>query len=556
MSTALPRRLWRPSSPARAEGAALSGCRGRALTRLAAHFLARLVRAGDDTASAEFELGVGGLLGLLAAPGAFFSLFLLDKYFNASFFDWLLQRRHEDVYVLSVPDKYLCICLAMAAAGIVTVLKWDRIVPDAQDYLNLAALPVRRRDVLMANAAAIAIAVLILSVDVNGVPAVLFPLFAATAAQVSLGAFLQFAAVHAACMVLASVFSFCAVFALLGTLASALPREVFRAVSAWVRGLVLVGFLVLAGTAYAGPAAIVSAAGERVIAYLPSFWFLGLYQEWQHRSTPLLARAAGMAFPGIAAALLLMAVSYAISYRRRFADVLNAAPRPARQPLRQIFLRFLDLFSPPGRGFPKACHQFVVRALLRSEAHRLSLAVSIALGWLLALQMSAEGSAQALRALFAPAYLLAVGLRVAFEIPAAAPAHWIFRAILDPRENETRGAARQVMLGFLAAFVFTPCFAMAAWRWGWGAAAIETACVFCFSLGFIEILLAGYRKIPLTCMLPGFRNHFPALCLIYVLGFELFTRLGGGVAAAILAEPLWLPLLPAALLAAWWWNRK
>jgi hypothetical protein len=69
-----------------------------------------------------------------------------------------------------------------ANPGIVTLLKWDKILPDGQDYLNLAPLPIRSRAVLAANAAAIAIAVVIFAVDVNAVPAFLFPLFVTTAA--------------------------------------------------------------------------------------------------------------------------------------------------------------------------------------------------------------------------------------------------------------------------------------------------------------------------------------------------------------------------------------
>src|SRR5690348_14491345 len=129
MSTALLTKSWLPF--AHRPASIFAGWRQRfehyPFPRLVVHFLARLVRAGDDTASTEFELGAGGLLGLLAAPGAFASLLLLDKYFNSSLLDWLLHRKHQDIYILSAPDKYLFLSLAMAVTGIVTVLKWDRI---------------------------------------------------------------------------------------------------------------------------------------------------------------------------------------------------------------------------------------------------------------------------------------------------------------------------------------------------------------------------------------------------------------------------------------------
>src|SRR5579872_2733428 len=164
--------------------------RNRPFGRLVEHFLARLSRGGQDASSSEFELGIGPLLGLLAAPGAFQCFLLLDKY--STFLNWFRGRMRQNLYLTSIPDKYEFIALAMAVTGIVTVLKWDKILPDAQDYLNLAPLPVRPRNIFLANAAAIAIAVIVFSVDVNGLPVLLFPMFVTTAAQLSALAFFQF----------------------------------------------------------------------------------------------------------------------------------------------------------------------------------------------------------------------------------------------------------------------------------------------------------------------------------------------------------------------------
>src|SRR5690349_8111636 len=92
--------------------------------RLVSHFLDRLVRSGQE-GSPELELGAGAILGLLAAPGAFMSFLMLDKY--STFLNWLRGHRHTDVMVTSLDDKYLFLSVAMAVTGIVTVLKWDRI---------------------------------------------------------------------------------------------------------------------------------------------------------------------------------------------------------------------------------------------------------------------------------------------------------------------------------------------------------------------------------------------------------------------------------------------
>jgi hypothetical protein len=148
------------------------------LVRLIRHFLARLVHGGQDEGS-EFSLGAGALLGLLAAPGAFQTFVMINKY--STLLDFVLHR-HRDYYLSSIPDKYLFLSIAMAVTGIVTVLKWDRILPDAQDYANLAPLPIRARTILAANVAAIGIAVLLFVVVANAFSTVLFPAFVTAAA--------------------------------------------------------------------------------------------------------------------------------------------------------------------------------------------------------------------------------------------------------------------------------------------------------------------------------------------------------------------------------------
>ncbi len=522
--------------------------------RLVRQFLARTVRGSQGSTDSEFDLGIGGLLGLLAAPGAFTCFLLLDKY--SALLNWMRGRRQADIYLVSLPDKYLFIALAMAVTGIVTVLKWDKILPDSQDYLNLAPLPIHRRTILLANAAAIAIAVLVFAVDVNAVPTFLFPLFVCASGQTGVAEFLRFAGVHFTCVLLASFFSICAVFALLGSLAAVLPRETFRAIGSWVRGIMLLALITLLLTGFAGPALVhhLELAPGSAVRFLPSLWFLGLYQSLQHRATPVLSGLAGTALQGTAAAFVLMVASYAGSYRRRFAGVLEGGRRPSEQRLIALLLAFLDLCAHRAAGFPRACHRFAVRALLRNEPHRLALSVSIGLGWLMASQVTPDGSADA--APLTAAYLLILGIRLAFELPAGVPANWIFRAILDPRSNETLPVARRVMLSFLIPLVLLPALALAWWRAGLAVAIMQTFYVLALSLCLIEIQLAGYRKIPLTCSMPGLRDNFLMLCLVQFLGFEVFTRAGAAMEQWALQHPLRLLMLPAVMYAASLWNRN
>ncbi len=534
--------------------------------RLVQHFLARIVR-GSDSAS-EFDLGIGPLLGLLAAPGAFQCFVMLDKY--SSLLNFLRGRLREDLFSSSAPDKYMFLSIAMAITGIVTVVKWDQILPDTQDYLNLAPLPIRPRNILLANATAIAIAVLVLAVAVNCVSVLLFPMFVSGAAQPASIGVLDFVAAHALCVILASLFAFCAVFAILGTLAALLPRETFRACSAWLRGVILVAFIGLLLTGFAGPVLIrrLELTRNSAVRLLPPMWYLGLYQSIQHRATPALANLAPLAGIGLTVAFGLMLLSYGFSYRRRFAGVLEGGHRPGGPSGLGFALAFLDCFSSRESGFQRASYRFVIRVLLRNEAQRFCISVSVALGWLLAFQSASSGltprphppswppEVALLAAPLMTAYLLMLGLRLAFELPAALPANWIFRSTLPCLEHETVGIGRRVMLAFLTPLVLLPNLVLFSWRAGFQVAMLHTLYVLALSLCLIEILLSGYRKIPFTCLMPGFRENLLLRCLLQLLGFIAFTRGGAGLERWMLLEPVRFLLVPVAITAAYFWNQK
>jgi len=518
--------------------------------RLTVHFLDRLVR-GEDTASSEFELGAGALLGLLAAPSAIYCFLLFDRY--SSFFAWMRGHLKDDLQLTSASDKLLFITLAMGVAGLVTVLKWDRLLPDSQDYLNLAPLPVSPRRILLGNAVAILIAVTVVAVDVNAVPSLLFPGIVAAAMRTTFAAYLQFAALHAVCVLLASTFAICGSFALLGMISAILPQGTFRACSAWIRGGLLLTLLALLSGGFAAPEMLYQLRHfpDSAVRWFPPLWFLALYQTAQHRAFPALAALAPLAWQGPLAAFAAMVLSYALTYRKHFAGVLEGGGRVGNRRLARPFLAVLDLFAAGSSGFPRACHRFAVRALLRTETHRLVIAVAAGMGGLLALRAGAT-----LEAPLSAAYLLILGLRIAVEIPADVPAAWVFRSALDPRTNETLGVTRRIMLSFVTPFVLVPWSIFACWRWGAPTATLQVLVVLALSLCAMEGLLAGYRKLPLTCPTPAFRENLVMLCLIQVITFVIFTSAGAAIGAWIVAWPPRFLVLPAAMSAAWFWNRR
>jgi len=119
--------------------------RQRPFWRMVDLFVARIFRGGGDSDAEGLDLGVGLVLTLLAMPGGFVSLLLLNKY--GTFLQWLRGATNVDPLLVVLPDEYFFIVLSMTVTGAVAVWRWDAIFPDRRDYMNLAPLPISTRSI-------------------------------------------------------------------------------------------------------------------------------------------------------------------------------------------------------------------------------------------------------------------------------------------------------------------------------------------------------------------------------------------------------------------------
>ena len=94
---------------------------------LVRHFCARATGASS---SSDVDFGIGGLLALLAVPGAFSSILLMEKY--SSLLQWLRGQTHFNAYLSCLPDEYFFIVYSMSITGLITLLRWDQLLPDAR----------------------------------------------------------------------------------------------------------------------------------------------------------------------------------------------------------------------------------------------------------------------------------------------------------------------------------------------------------------------------------------------------------------------------------------
>ena len=251
------------------------------------YFLKRMFSGEDEEGVESMSLGLGVVLAFLAAPGGLASLFLLDKY--STLLQFFRGQRHFDPYRASIADEYFFIVLSMTITGLVMVFRWNRLFPDRRDFWNLAVLPIPIRQVFLANFTALFLLAVVFAVDANVISTILFPAFV-TMSDGSFAAFFRSAGAHAAAVLSASLFSFFAVFALVGILMLISPPRWFRTVSVAARTLLVVALLVefISNVLMQLLSGHLPGHADAYARFLPPFWFLRIYRH-SGASVPLAA---------------------------------------------------------------------------------------------------------------------------------------------------------------------------------------------------------------------------------------------------------------------------
>ena len=531
---------------------------------LVGHFIRRLL-AGEEESEAGMSLGLGAVLAMLAAPGAFASIFLLDKY--STLMQWF--RHHTfNSYRASIADEYFFVVLSMTITGLVMVLRWNRLFPDRRDFANLAVLPIPIHHVFVANFIALFSLAVLFAIDVNAFSAVFFP-FIVTISDGKGGSFSNLFIMlrsHASTVFLSSLFSFFAVFGAVGTLMLIVPRRFFPSVSLCVRILLVIALLTefFANMLLQLFTGHLPGAANSYARLLPSFWFLGIYENLAHVTNKTSELFAQRAFSATAAVILISLGAYALCYRRRFVglaeslDMVGGAQQAHRIRVPNATLRLI--FRNP---FERLCAGFIASVLMRSERHLMFLGGYIGVGLVLTAQtamdsMNHRATASALNSelLAIPlmiAFFLITGLRFAFDMPAGLNANWIFRSILEHPTPDPRRPVRKIMLLSVFSWQIAVLFPLTLLQFDWQIALMHTGAVMLLSATLIEFLLARFHKIPFTCSTrPDIR-----MLLMRILGAVLSVMILVPVLASIEESMLLKPLrfiFGAILLAIAWYG--
>jgi hypothetical protein len=278
------------------------------------------------------------------------------------------------------------------------------------------------------------------------------------------------------------------------------------------------------------------------LSWIPSYWFVGLYQQLSGSLHPALAPFARRAWIGLIVAVGATAAAYAASYFRTLRKIVeepDIAPAFKKNRLPHF-----------GGALETALAQFSIRSLLRSRQHRMIFAFYLGVGLAFAIlflnaprelsgpQADAvdqwhEPSVPLLASTIALMGFWVVGARVVFSLPLDLRANWVFRVLPVQAGAQCLRARRRALF----AVSVVPAWAISAAAlfalWPWRPAAAHLAGLACLGIFLAEFSFDGIQKIPFACSyLPG-RSHIHVTFLFWI--YMLLTGIVGTAVSEVQA---------------------
>ncbi len=427
--------------------------------------------------------------------------------------------------------EHFLIATTMLVVGLFAVLSWESLFLGHRDLLVLGHLPIPVRTLLFAKVAATVTAVGIAAAALHGVAGLIWPFALAVK-----GRLIRSFVAYWVAAIAAAVFTFSAVLGIQGLVGCLLPRRWFLRISTYVQ---LGVFCALIAGYFLQPSpatVLLKEPHQHWLAWAPSFWFLGLYQQVSGSLPPTFAPFAVHGWLALSIGVFAAAIAYGASYVRGIQRILeqpHVSPAPKTGWMPYLL----------GHSFGSAIALFSVRTLFRSSRHRLLFAFFAGVGCAFALlflrspaQIAGPGAGDPWAPLSIP--LLAstllitgcciTGLRTVFSLPVQLPANWIFRVIPIAAGRKCLRARRRALLilgvappWFLSAMVLL-------FLWPWQSAGLHLVLLALLGIIFAEVRFDSVQRLPFACSyLPGKSN------LHITFWFWLYLAVAGTIGASI-----------------------
>jgi hypothetical protein len=425
---------------------------------------------------------------------------------------WLIAAGRFPKAFLWVMEHFL-IATTMVVVSLFSVLCWDSIFPDKRDMLVLAALPIRANTLFRAKLAALIAALSLSVVSLNIFSGLVWPfLFSATNGG-SFPGIARSLAAYWITTVLAGLFMFCCVLGVQGATSLVLARQQFLRLSALLQAgafFLFFGVYILEPSLET-PKALAAPENQRLLACLPSYWFLGLFQQLNGSMLPEFAPLAQRAWAGLAIAVSGGVASVLLAYFRTMAKVVEEPDIVPGAPMKWP-IRFGSLLE-------TCVALFSIRTLLRSRQHRLLLSFYLGTGFAIVLACvktalgqrgflhGPRGDAVDLAFLVASLWVICfavIGVRVVIAMPHTLRANWIFRMTETRVAGAYLAAVRRSLLVIALGPVWLLLAVLFLFRWPTWPVAGHLVVLGLVGVIVVELCLDGFHKLPFACSyLPG-----------------------------------------------------
>ena len=438
--------------------------------------------------------------------------------------------------------EHFFIATTLTAVGMITVLNWDSVFPDRRDVLVLGPLPVRASTLFLAKISALFAASGLVVVGLNIFSGLVWPLLFSSGREGALDLMRAWPA-YWITVFAAAGFVVCTVLAVQGIAANLLPRQYFLRLSAFLQAGVFCALLSLyiLEPHLESPGALTAPGNQRLLAWLPSYWFLGMFQQLNGSMHPAFEPLARRAWIALGTSVLGAAAALLLSYFRMM-------PKIVEQP--EILPGAWNNSWLPnfGNSLRDAITFFSLRTLLRSRQHRMILSffsgigLAIVVGYVTIFGGLGSVTTGISIALLIASILMLVfvilGIRVVAAIPISLSANWIIRVTQVRPSSAYREAVRfsWIALGVAPIWLLVAGLLLTtspSWQ-------VFGHLVVLFVLGtlLVELCLLSFPKIPFTCSyLPGKANIHIAFWSGLVLLFQLVST-GARFESRVLNRPL------------------
>jgi len=507
---------------------------------LVRHFLARMLDGEWSSTPGQWRNVVVGAFAMLVPAG----LLILregtvqlsgapsNKYRTLELLDSAAPFR-----AAALADHLALVTLVLAVTGLLALIQWQSFFPGRRDYIALAGLPIRSRQIFAARFATVMLFSAGLVLAMNLLPALIAPFEFGGRWQKN-ASYWANAGAEGAASGLGCLFLLFAMVALQGVLWNALPARWFTRVSVYVQGLLVavLFFIALYSWQIRDWSQPMVARIPEFAAWAPPVWFLGLHEHLLGDPDPFYGAMAARAWIALAAAAVAMVLCYIVSYRR-YRQLLVEAPVHIVVPRKRQW-SFARLVA--RRPEQEAVFEFMVKTLARSRVNRtiwlayigaalaLMLNSSLIDGSLLARHGHGLASQLKFAALFWPlgiSIVVLTGIRHVMRLPAELPANWIFRLTESQGRKQWMQAVERFILCYTIVPLYAVMFPVAVKAVGWGMAARITVFQVVVSLTIFDLLFDGWQQLPFTCSyVPGKRpmvaiaaGYMGALCALVPL---------------------------------------